>query len=258
MVPQFVTFIPAGLPLSAAGLSARASPRPDWHAYHPASTGQRDLSSTVFLWLISSSNMSNLSLYTVTALLILDSDGQRVLAKYYQPPHQQHQGQGVVADLGVGQGGPGMGGLQGVKEQKVFERGIWEKIRRGGGEIHPLPPHLLLTRQIVDLTFIIIGPLATSNELMLYSTLNAFVDSVNLLLRGSVEKRNVLESLDLVMLAADETVDDGVILETDAAAIASRVSRPRPDTTDIVINEQTLMSAYTSIRDKVSQRIQQF
>ncbi|ODN88409.1 coatomer zeta subunit [Cryptococcus wingfieldii CBS 7118] len=203
-------------------------------------------------------SQSNLSLYTVTALLILDSDGQRVLAKYYQPPHQQGQGQGVVQDLGVGQGGPGMGGLGGVKEQKVFERGIWEKIRRGGGEIHPLPPHLLLTRQIVDLTFIIIGPLSTSNELMLFSTLNAFVDSVNLLLRGSVEKRNVLESLDLVMLAADETVDDGVILETDAAAIASRVSRPRPDTTDIVINEQTLMSAYTSIRDRVSQKIQQF
>lgn len=49
-----------------------------------------------------------------------------------------------------------------------------------------------------------------------------------------------------------------VILETDAAAIASRVSRPRPDTTDIVINEQTLMNAYTSLRDRVSQKIQQF
>lgn len=34
-----------------------------------------------------------------------------------------------------------------------------------------------------------------------------------------------------------------IILETDAAAIASRVSRPKADTTDIVINEQTLLSA---------------
>lgn len=93
---------------------------------------------------------------------------------------------------------------------------------------------------------------------MLHQTLSAFFDAVNLLLRGSVEKRNVLESLDLVLLAADETIDDGVILETDAAAIASRVSRPRPDTTDIVINEQTLMNAYTSLRDRVSQKIQQF
>ncbi|WVN86551.1 uncharacterized protein L203_101718 [Cryptococcus depauperatus CBS 7841] len=201
--------------------------------------------------------MSNLSLYTVTALLVLDSDGQRVLAKYYSPPHQTAVSTGIPAELGVGPGGPGMGGLTTLKEQKAFEKSIWDKVRRGGGEIHPLPPHIIIIRSIIDLTFIIVGPLASSNEIMLNQALTAFVDSVNLLLRGSVEKRNVLESLDLVLLAADETVDDGVILETDAAAITARVSRPRPDTTDIVINEQTIMNAYTTLRDRVSQKIQQ-
>jgi hypothetical protein len=39
--------------------------------------------------------------------------------------------------------------------------------------------------------------------------LTAFHDAVSLLLRGQVERRNVLEGLDLVLLAADETVDDG-------------------------------------------------
>ncbi|WVW82727.1 hypothetical protein I302_104738 [Kwoniella bestiolae CBS 10118] len=201
--------------------------------------------------------ISNLSLYTVTALLILDAEGQRVLAKYYNPPHQSNPSSGIVNDLGVGAGGPGMGGLISLKEQKAFEKSVFEKIRRGGGEIHPLPPHLIITRTIVDLHFIIVGPLSSSNELMLNQTLSAFTDSVHLLLRGQIEKRNVLEGLDLVLLAADETVDDGIILETDAAAIAARVSRPKADTTDIVINEQTLMNAYTSFRDKVSQRIQQ-
>lgn len=80
------------------------------------------------------------------------------------------------------------------------------------GEIHPLPPHIILTRSVVDLTFIIVGPLSSSNELMLHQTLSAFFDAVNLLLRGSVEKRNVLESLDLVLLAADETIDDGWVV----------------------------------------------
>ncbi|WWD01060.1 hypothetical protein V866_007998 [Kwoniella sp. B9012] len=201
--------------------------------------------------------LSNLSLYTVTALLILDTEGQRVLAKYYNPPHQSTPSTGIVNDLGVSQGGPGMGGLISLKEQKAFEKSVFEKIRRGGGEIHPLPPHLIITRTIVDLHFIIVGPLSSSNELMLNQTLSAFTDSVHLLLRGQIEKRNVLEGLDLVLLAADETVDDGIILETDAAAIAARVSRPKADTTDIVINEQTLLNAYTSFRDKVSQRIQQ-
>jgi hypothetical protein len=79
-------------------------------------------------------SQSNLSLYTITALLILDTDGQRVLAKYYVPPHQEHAGQGLVADLNVGPGGPGMTGLTGTKEQKVFEKGVMEKIKRGGGE----------------------------------------------------------------------------------------------------------------------------
>lgn len=37
-----------------------------------------------------------------------------------------------------------------------------------------------------------------------------------------------------------------IILETDAAAIAGRVSRPKADTTDIVINEQTLLNACES------------
>jgi hypothetical protein len=37
-----------------------------------------------------------------------------------------------------------------------------------------------------------------------------------------------------------------IILETDAAAIAARVSRPKADTTDIVINEETVRNACTS------------
>ncbi|ORY30025.1 hypothetical protein BCR39DRAFT_530701 [Naematelia encephala] len=197
--------------------------------------------------------MSNLSLYTITALLILDTDGHRVLAKYYAPPHES----GIPNELGAGPGAPGSAGLASVKEQKVFEKGVWEKIRRGGGEIHPLPPHLILTRTTTDLTFILVGPLSTSNELMLHQTLTAFHDAVSLLLRGQIEKRNVLEGLDLVMLAADETIDDGVILETDAAAIAARVSRPKADTTDIVINEQTIMSAYSTLKERVTQRIGQ-
>jgi hypothetical protein len=40
---------------------------------------------------------------------------------------------------------------------------------------------------------------------------------------------------------------DSIILETDGAAIASRVSRPRTDTTDIIINEQTIMNACKSL-----------
>lgn len=45
--------------------------------------------------------------------------------------------------------------------------------------------------------------------MMLSTVLNAFYDSVSILLRHQVEKRAILENLDLVVLALDETVDNG-------------------------------------------------
>jgi hypothetical protein len=53
-------------------------------------------------------------------------------------------------------------------------------------------------------------------------------------------------------------VGDRIIVETDPTTIASRVSRPRADTTEIVINEQTIMNAYQTVKEKMQQRIGQF
>ncbi|CAG8698630.1 16468_t:CDS:2, partial [Acaulospora colombiana] len=94
----------------------------------------------------------------------------------------------------------------------------------------------------LDLIFYVIGP-QTENELMLNAALTAYMDSLSMLLRNQVEKRSVLENLDLALLCLDETIDEGyvgfnsidtlndnltfhrVIVETDSTAIASRVKR---------------------------------
>lgn len=44
---------------------------------------------------------------------------------------------------------------------------------------------------------------------MLATALNAFSDALSMLLRNQVEKRSVLENLDMVLLCLDETIDDG-------------------------------------------------
>jgi hypothetical protein len=44
---------------------------------------------------------------------------------------------------------------------------------------------------------------------MLSSALTSLTDALTMLLRNSLEKRAVLENLDLVLLCLDETVDDG-------------------------------------------------
>jgi hypothetical protein len=51
--------------------------------------------------------------------------------------------------------------------------------------------------------------------------------------------------------------NNSIILETDATTIASRVSRPRPDATELQINEQTIMNAYSNLKERVAQRILQ-
>lgn len=46
---------------------------------------------------------------------------------------------------------------------------------------------------------------------MLSTALNSLIDAQSLLLRNQLEKRGVLENLDVVLLCLDETVDDGCV-----------------------------------------------
>ncbi|KAM0752782.1 coatomer protein [Meredithblackwellia eburnea MCA 4105] len=189
----------------------------------------------------------NLFLNSVTAVILIDSDGNRLFAKYYQPAHVDPKNPTAFKHP-----------FQSTKDQRALEMGIWDKTRRATGDILLYSSQLVLYKASIDVSFYVIGP-EGENELMLQSVLNAFYDAVSLLLRHQVEKRAILENLDLVVLALDETVDNGIILETDAVAIASRVSRPKPDAgvnlSDITINEATIMQAFSTVRDKMAQRI---
>ncbi|KAH7105740.1 coatomer protein [Auriculariales sp. MPI-PUGE-AT-0066] len=187
--------------------------------------------------------MSNLTLYSVLAFVVLDTDGNRVLAKYYKPKHSPEQFS-AAKPLGT------------LKEQRAYEKALWEKTKKPGGDIILYDGLLAVYKHSLDLIFYFLAPPA-ENELMLQVALNAFSDALSLLMRGQVEKRALLESLDLAFLCLEECIDDGIIMETDATAIASRVSRPKADTTEIVINEQTILSAYQTVKDRLSQRIAQ-
>ncbi|PWN53686.1 snare-like protein [Violaceomyces palustris] len=205
--------------------------------------------------------MSNLTLYTTTAVLVLDSDGNRIIAKYYQPPHASNflSSSTPAQQAALLNSTPQLiskNPFSTFKEQRAFEKSIFEKTRRATGDIILYDSHLVLFKSSLDVIFYVVAPSA-ENELMLSGLLSAFYDATSMLVRHQVEKRAILENLDLVTLALDETVDDGIILETDSTTIASRVSRPRPDVTEIQINEQTIMSAYSSLKERVAQRILQ-
>lgn len=79
------------------------------------------------------------------------------------------------------------------------------------------------------------------------------------MVRNSVDKRTIIENYDLVSLAIDEIVDDGIVLETDPVVVASRVSRPpaqdMQNLKGIDLSEQGLMNAWEFAKMKAKERL---
>lgn len=85
-------------------------------------------------------------------------------------------------------------------------------------------PSSVLYKSESDVMLYLVGSVE-ENEVLLYNAILALRDSLHLLFKASVDKRTIIESYDLVSLAVDEIVDDGIILETDPTIIVQRVSK---------------------------------
>ncbi|KAI2623589.1 snare-like protein [Hypomontagnella submonticulosa] len=159
-----------------------------------------------------------MSLSSVNAIIILNiDDGSRIFAKYYNSPHHaptasstaHHHPTGPFAD---------------VKSQKTFEKGLLEKTAKQTGDIILYDNRIVLYKMESDVMMYVVGGV-DENEVLLYNVILALRDSLHLLFKQSVDKRTIIENYDLVSLAIDEIVDDGIILETDPTIIVQRVSK---------------------------------
>uniref|UniRef100_A0A8D0HE80 Coatomer subunit zeta n=1 Tax=Sphenodon punctatus TaxID=8508 RepID=A0A8D0HE80_SPHPU len=139
------------------------------------------------------------SLYTIKAIFILDNDGQRLLAKYYDDTFPS------------------------AKEQKAFERNVFNKTHKTESEIAFLEGLTIVYKSSIDLFFYVVGN-SQENELMLMAVLTCLFDSLSHMLRKNVEKRSLVENMDGVFLVVDEIVDGGVILESDSQQVIQKVN----------------------------------
>ena len=82
-----------------------------------------------------------------------------------------------------------------------------------------------------------------------------------LMFSGAVDKRTIVENYDLVTLAIDEIIDDGIILETDPVLIASRVTKApaqdAPNMKNIDLSEQGLMNAWEFGKRRLAEQLRQ-
>ncbi|XP_051736425.1 coatomer subunit zeta-1 isoform X1 [Ctenopharyngodon idella] len=183
------------------------------------------------------------SLYTVKAVLIMDNDGERLYAKYYDDTYPT------------------------VKEQKAFEKNIFNKTHRTDSEIALLEGLTVVYKSNIDLYFYVIGS-SHENELMLMSVLNCLFDSLSQMLRKNVEKRALLENMEGLFLAVDEIVDGGVILESDPQQVVHRVALREASKTavlkssaspslisfqgdDVPLTEQTVTQVLQSAKEQI-------
>ncbi|KAK9836146.1 hypothetical protein WJX81_004488 [Elliptochloris bilobata] len=173
----------------------------------------------------------------VKSMLLLDSEGKRIAVKYYAPEWAT------------------------VTAQANYERSVFSKTSRTNArleaEITTFSDVIVVYKFLGDLMFYVTGS-QDENELILYQVLQGFYESISLLLRGAVEKKTVLENLDLVLLAMDETVDGGLILETDPSTIASRVAMRGADA-DVPLAEQlrnqTFSKALATAKEQIARSL---
>ena len=77
-----------------------------------------------------------------------------------------------------------------------------------------------------------------------------FSDFLFFQVNGRLTTLNIMKSLEYVLLAVDELVDGGTILEIEGSAIAARVSM-RSTTADVPLHEQTPGQAFSSIKEQM-------
>ncbi|EOO03250.1 putative coatomer subunit zeta protein [Phaeoacremonium minimum UCRPA7] len=167
-----------------------------------------------------------MSLFSVNAIIILSLDGSRIFAKYYTAPHHAPTPAGQTSTPSSNSPYPD------VKSQKAFEKGLLEKTAKQTGDILLYDGRIVTYKTESDVMMYLVSSI-DENEILLYQSLLCLRDSLHLLFKQSVDKRTIIENYDLVSLAIDEIVDDGIILETDPTIVVQRVSKAPTQDVDL-------------------------
>ncbi|GAU22468.1 hypothetical protein TSUD_123550 [Trifolium subterraneum] len=170
---------------------------------------------------------------SVKNILLLDHDGRRVAVKYFSDEWATNSAKETFENL-------------------VFEK-TQKTLARNEAEIILLENHIVVYKFAQDLQFFVTGG-DEENELILSSVLQAFFESVTILLRGNVDKKEALENLDLILLCIDEIIDGGIVLETDPNVIAGKVASNSTDS-GAPLSEQTLSQALATAREHLARSL---
>lgn len=152
----------------------------------------------------------------IDAILVLDSDGQRLAGKYYGDFLKSDEPGNPTEDL-----------------RTNFEKQIQQKIAGIVARPDAAEVVSVMGKTVVfcggsnqgasgDIRVVHIGP-SNESELVLAYLCEGMYDALAQLMGGTTERTMVLDNLELVFLLIDEHCDGGIILETDGSKLSSAV-----------------------------------
>jgi len=146
------------------------------------------------------------TLESVKYVIILDNNGKRLFAKYYDDS--------LLLD-----------------QQKLFEQKLFKATCKQDSEIILMDNLTVVYKKNVDLYFYVIGS-SNENELVLLHVLNCLYKSVEMVLNKNVEKKSFLTNFDTILLIVDILIDGGVIMEFSAKDVVKQIPLRKVEYTD--------------------------
>lgn len=142
----------------------------------------------------------------IKGIVILDNEGSRIFSKYFDSHFSRKPA--VQQDF----------------EKLIFAKTSKSTFARNEidillvEEIHSI----VLYRFEADVHFFVVGS-RDENEALLAAVLSGLVEALLSLFQDQFDKRTLLEHFDALVVAVDEVVDEGIVMETDPHIITNRV-----------------------------------
>ena len=171
----------------------------------------------------------------IRGVFVLDKNGKRLLSKYYSNDLKNN----LSKQLNL--------------EDNVANKTVKSKTQsQGECDIIMIENYNVVFQNIQDICIYVVGA-GYENELVLSEVLTGLVDGLMLLFRNQLTKRTFLENFDLIVLALDEVIEDGIIIETDSQAIAQKVAvvESGTDSAGGVEGSESLTQVFKSAGDQL-------
>ena len=159
----------------------------------------------------------------VKGVVVLDNEGKRIIAKYYNSPR----------------------GLETNSHQKQFEKTLFFKSNKQGStsssngganangaskplnmyenDIMTVENYVAIFRCYTDMSIYILGD-KDDNELILAMVLDTIHECFDKVFKHSIERKALINNMTAVILVIDELIDQGIVMATDSATILKRIN----------------------------------